>query len=205
MPVNRMLTCWCGFVQRECDRSATENAAGGGTVALRRARHVYWVMEQCWHRWLRTLAATWKKEKKIALFQTLLSWTRFNVCVGIYWHPLNASLPVFDAGEDTECSQVESGKAGGSQQGDCCIPFHTDLSSWQNKKEETKGGKSKPTGITWCHVLPRSFIRGNTFLVKLVYEAIVGSGEAMPTWASYILRFVGFFGRGWTCWRGNQS
>lgn len=80
-----------------------------------------------------------KKKKKSAIFQTPLSWTRFDVCVGIYWHHLNASLPVFNAGEDTECSQVESGKAGGSQQGDCCVPFYTDLSSWQNKKEETKG------------------------------------------------------------------
>lgn len=55
------------------------------------------------------------------------------------------------------------------------------------------------------HVLPRSLIRGSTLVVKLVYEAMVLSGEAMPTWASYILRLVGFFGRGWICWRGNQN
>lgn len=45
-------------------------------------------------------------------------------------------------------------------------------------------------------VLPRSLIRGSTLVVKFVYEAIFPSGEAMPTWASYILKLLGFLGRG---------
>lgn len=55
--------------------------------------------------------------------------------------------------------------------------------------------KEKHTG-SCCGVLPRSLIRGSTLTVKLVYEAIFPSGDAMPTWASYILKLVGFFGRG---------
>lgn len=50
------------------------------------------------------------------------------------------------------------------------------------------------------NILPKSLMRGSTFVVKLLYEAIFPSGEPMPTWASYILRLVGFLGRGWTCW-----
>lgn len=54
-------------------------------------------------------------------------------------------------------------------------------------------------------LLPRSFIRGSMLVVKLLYEATFASGEAMPTWASYILRLVGFFGRGWVCYGENRS
>lgn len=49
--------------------------------------------------------------------------------------------------------------------------------------------------VVWC-ILPRSLIRGSTLVVKFVYEAIFPSGEAMPTWASYILKLLGFLGRG---------
>lgn len=62
--------------------------------------------------------------------------------------------------------------------------------------------------VTESAVSPRSLIRGSTLTVKLVYEAILGSGDAMPTWASYILKLAGFFGRGWMCWgekNGNFS
>lgn len=59
----------------------------------------------------------------------------------------------------------------------------------KNKRKEKHTGRR-------CVVLPRSLIRGSTLTVKLVYEAIFASGDAMPTWASYILKLVGFFGRG---------
>jgi len=38
MPVNRMLTWWCGFEQRQSDRSAIENTATGGTVETEMAQ-----------------------------------------------------------------------------------------------------------------------------------------------------------------------
>lgn len=157
-------------------------------------------MDQCWQRWRNYCFSP----QTAQLVQT---W-----CVGRCIHHLNASLPPCSRLERIQTFQKWSPqkpwhtlRGGGSQQNGCCALF-TNLSSQQNgigKRVERRANDLMK--VTWCHVLPRSFIRGSTLIVKLVYEAIFPSGEAMPTWASYILRLVGFLGRGWTCWRGNQN
>lgn len=113
MPVNRMLTCWFGFVQRECDRSAAGNTAAGEEWY---PKHVCWIMDQRWQRWLWTLAGIKKKKKKahepltIVFPSTLLApiW-RAGSDAQTSPHSFTSSL--FLAGEDTKCSPVESVKA----------------------------------------------------------------------------------------------
>lgn len=94
MPVNRTLTCWCGSVQREYDRSATGNTATGGTVALEAAWRVCRVTDECWQRWRRVLAVIKKIARKrlnYCFFQPHC-WLWFDVQGGIHKHHLNASL-----------------------------------------------------------------------------------------------------------------
>lgn len=210
MPVNRMLTCWCGFVQREYDRSATENTATRGTVALKAAWHVCGL----WTSVDRDGTARWRLwRKKGSEAPQLLFSIHFagsglmcrEVCTGI---TLMLHFSVLGWRRYTMFSSWVKLKLwlafgwGGSQQDDCCALF-TNLSSKQNKREVRRDNNVK--AVMGSHVLPRSLIRGSTLVVKLLYEATFPSGEAMPTWASYILRLVGFFGRGWICWRGNRN
>lgn len=193
MPVNRMLTCWCGFVQRECDRSATENTATEGTVALKAAWHGCRVMDQCWQR------------RKNYCFATNHMVGSDLMCKGgMYIKLMLHFFSVLDW-RRYKCSKVESTKALTLTLHSRMIAMHYLPTSVANKIRGKRGERHNLMKVTGCHVLPRSFIRGSTLIVKLVYEAIFPSGEAMPTWASYILRLVGFLGRGWICWRGNQN
>jgi len=48
--------------------------------------------------------------------------------------------------------------------------------------------------ISWMLLYPRAFILGRTLTVNSLYVATLGSGEEMPTCASYIRKLLGLGG-----------